>query len=190
MHVGQVQAPLRWALASALLASAWALWWPRSDFEATSDTLVRTQGTATPEPRRTPHDVTGGSGPRDDDGRDAEISAADRDPFFPEQMPNRPPEPLSVPVARTTVLAVEAPPVAAVLPAAPAMNHRVLGTFRDPEGTPWVFLQDGQGVVPARAGMALSSGWRVEAMSTQAITLSHPHAEAPSYLVITEEGDR
>lgn len=67
------------------------------------------------------------------------------------------------------------------------MNHRVVGRFQSPDGQWSVFLQDGAQAVQAAPGLALSSGYVIEALGPRELRLRHPLAEQAVSLALPED---
>jgi hypothetical protein len=156
-----------------LLASAWAVWWPAEPVGLVAEADSPPQSlSGSPPINLTPRTSTAAA-PTQRDTEDLTLSAASRDPFnvaSPEPTPataNTLPEPVRHEAA--------SPPLP--VPAAPAMNHAVIGRFRTPEGRHLVYVQDGPGAVVAEPGVALSSGYVVEDLSPRELRLRHPLAE-------------
>lgn len=172
---------LAWTLVVSLLASAWALWWPQHEDaaheqqQASGREMVVPALRAAPAPVQANEQARPSASPRQSSNEDSTLAVlgpAERDPF--NSTPVAPPaqDKAVVPAPQVVPASPPAPP-----PATPPLNHRVVGRFQSPEGAWLVFVQDGEGAVPAAAGLALASGWVVESVTARELRLRHPQAD-------------
>jgi hypothetical protein len=101
-----------------------------------------------------------------------QLEAAARDPFVPytPPAPAEPPPP-SEPQQHKPVTSE---PVPEPTPTAPPMDYRFLGRMLTPEGRPITLLARGDATIEVQPGQQLEDGYRVEAVSAQAIRLVYP----------------
>jgi hypothetical protein len=183
-YAGQWRPGLIGLLLVSLLASAWALWWPREEpylmphVEPSQATLAK--HASTPEPDGAPVSSSPSAIER---AKQASIptvlSEATRDPFHTD-LPK-------VAAASQPAREPERQERASALPspgAAPPMEHRVMGVFTTPEGERLVVLQDGVHAVTAASGVTMSSGYVIEGVANHEIRLRHPLADQPVSLSI------
>ena len=154
----QIRTSLLWTLLASLIASAWALWWPKSVEVAAPVAVV--DGAL--RPRQT-SSVTEG---------DARLlHEARADPFFPR--------PASAVVPDAPVGGASSPqttPLQAQVSIPPSMLPRIAGSFTGPDGENTVFLAEGSQLLPAKPGQMLGSGYQVEAIGQGELRLQHPAA--------------
>lgn len=174
---------LLWALGTSGLASAWALWGPVPGVNQTAAAQrlvaaiesVDRAGVAVHDPlaARTAAPTTQAASAPLPRSLDAwQLEAAVRDPF----VPYTPPAPAEPPVPpepqRHKPAAPE--PVAEPTPTAPPMDYRFLGRMLTPEGRTITLLTRGESTIEVQPGQQLEDGYRVEAVSAQAIRLVYP----------------
>lgn len=165
---------LAWGLAGTVLASAWALWWPKTGYDGeVSGAAVHGSASVLPAPAALVASVAAktNAGASIDEPR--LLSPASRDPFNPA------PPPVPAEVTRAAAQAAKnepAQPLAPPASVAPPMNHRIVGRFLSPDGQRLVFLQDGAQTVVAAPGVVLSSGFTVDTVTPRELRLRHPLA--------------
>lgn len=161
---------VRVALGLALLASAWAFWWPQEDQksraekvrEAVQSSVQRPHYQAGPAPGRIEFSAELQSWPAP-----VSLRADERfDPFAGVKPPAAPPPPPTRPAMVV--------PVAAVPSTAPPAGYRFLGQVIDPEGRRQVFLSRQDRTVLATPGIRLDDGYVIEAVDADAVRLHHP----------------
>jgi hypothetical protein len=184
----RVHPALAWLLLAALIASAWALWWPSADTVQPDQRWPTVLATATTplssvaEPPPAPGPSAGGMELAGGNGELAAVlSPATRDPFYPT--PAMPPTKDHPGATQGDVKEPEPPPS----PPPPPMNHRVIGRFQTPGGQWLVLVQDGAAAVQVEPALLLSSGWVVESVTTREVTLRHPLVKQASILAAPED---
>lgn len=89
------------------------------------------------------------------------LSVAERDPFSIVLPPAPPPE-------------KKAPPPPPPPPQPPALNLHFAGRISAPDGSQVIYVSFGDTSMPVTIGQVLPNGYRVEAVTPQAIELSYP----------------
>jgi hypothetical protein len=118
---------LAWGLAGSVLASAWALWWPKAGNEGEAGRVVSRAALSMPSAPSASASVAPVAATRPNADASVEdprlLSPASRDPFNPA------PPPMPADVGQATAQAAKnepAPPPAPPAPVAPAMNHSIV----------------------------------------------------------------
>lgn len=161
---------LTWLLLATLAASIVSLAMPdgSSQLVGTADRVEMLQGTAPRQPLASSGDEAGHKTPLPAQLPAWVLEPAKRDAFA--LLPQRPPpEAPTRPLARNMQVPepVESPPPMPPLP------YRFWGRMSTPEGKELVYLiRKGQRVLAVQPGVLLDDGWRVEAVSHEAVTLS------------------
>ncbi len=174
-----MRAPIKWALAGTVLATAVSLLWPNRGVVAVEDRVAASQlsapappvagavpATIRPAVASSSASLHVASAPSAGERASAALATDVFDPFV-GVVPPPPPAP-PVPVA--------APIVAAPPPAPPAQDYRFLGRIRGPDGAEQLMLVRGDTSVTIQVGMTLDNGYVVQSISADAVELVYPPA--------------
>ncbi len=170
-----MRAPIKWALAGTVLATAASLLWPNRGVVAVEDRVAASPlpthappaadpGPATTHPSAASASLPVASAPSAGERASAAAATDVFDPFV-GVLPPPPPAP-PVPMAASIVAA---PP-----PAPPAQDFRFLGRIRGPDGTEHLLLVRGDTSVTIQVGMTLDNGYVVQSISADAVELVYP----------------
>jgi hypothetical protein len=169
------------ALGASGLASAWALWGSLPDKDRAGTCPLIAAIASADRPATVSHAQTtlqtpdrialAASTPLPHTLQPWQLDVAVRDPFVPYALPPPAEPPVPSPEGKKPV---RPEPIAEPVRTAPPMDYRFLGRMLTPEGRPITLLARGDTTIEVQPGQQLDDGYRVEAVSEQAIRLAYP----------------